>query len=87
MPRVHSVRTFNRLPENAHSQISDGNLDGDGVVTRKKGRQDKTYVLEVGENGYPVLPACDAMDLDTKKAVIRAFLTWHYSGSMTASPL
>ncbi|KAG1836716.1 hypothetical protein C8R48DRAFT_782882 [Suillus tomentosus] len=56
----------------------DGNLDGDGVVTRKKGRQDKTYVLEVGDNGYPVLPACDAMDLDTKKAVIRAFLTWHY---------
>ncbi|KAG2085885.1 uncharacterized protein F5147DRAFT_659364 [Suillus discolor] len=56
----------------------DGNLDGDGVVTRKKGRQDKTYVLEVGDDGYPVLPPCDAMDLETKKAVIRAFLTWHY---------
>lgn len=85
MPRMHSVRTFNRLPENADSQISDSNLDGDGVVTWKKGCQDKTYVLEVGDDGYPMLPACDAMDLDTKKAVIRAFLTWHYSGSMSAS--
>ncbi|KAG2092288.1 uncharacterized protein F5147DRAFT_779682 [Suillus discolor] len=56
----------------------DGNLDGDAVATRKKGRQDKTYILDVGDNGYPVLPACDSMDLDTKKAVVRAFLTWHY---------
>ncbi|KAG1823309.1 hypothetical protein EV424DRAFT_1346333 [Suillus variegatus] len=57
---------------------SDGNLDGDAVATRKKGRQDKTYILDVGDNGYPVLPACDSMDLDTKKAVVHAFLTWHY---------
>ncbi|KAG1844593.1 hypothetical protein C8R48DRAFT_780246 [Suillus tomentosus] len=56
----------------------DGNLDGDAVVTRKKGRQDKTYILQLGDDGYPVLPACDSVDLDTKKAVIRAFLTWHY---------
>ncbi|KAG1786203.1 uncharacterized protein HD556DRAFT_1313650 [Suillus plorans] len=56
----------------------DGNLDGDAVVTRKKGRQDKTYILQLGDDGYPVLPACNSVDLDTKKAVIRAFLTWHY---------
>ncbi|KAG1897291.1 uncharacterized protein F5891DRAFT_982684 [Suillus fuscotomentosus] len=56
----------------------DGNLDGDAVATRKKGRQDKTYILDVGDDGYPVLPACDSMDLDTKKAVVRTFLTWHY---------
>ncbi|KAG2112360.1 uncharacterized protein F5147DRAFT_771426 [Suillus discolor] len=56
----------------------DGNLDGDTVATRKKGRQDKTYILDVGDDGYPLLPACDSMDLDTKKAVVRAFLTWHY---------
>ncbi|KAG1806392.1 uncharacterized protein HD556DRAFT_1436357 [Suillus plorans] len=56
----------------------DGNLDGDAVVTRKKGRQDKTYILQLGNDGYPVLPACDSVDLDMKKAVIRAFLTWHY---------
>ncbi|KAG2089742.1 uncharacterized protein F5147DRAFT_780535 [Suillus discolor] len=55
-----------------------GNLDGNAVITRKKDRQDKTYILQVGDDGYPVLPACDSVDLDTKKAVIWAFLTWHY---------
>ncbi|KAG1864531.1 hypothetical protein C8R48DRAFT_773048 [Suillus tomentosus] len=44
----------------------------------EKGRQDNTYTLDVGDDGYPVVPAYGSMDLDTKKAVVRAFLTWHY---------
>ncbi|KAG2053971.1 hypothetical protein BDR06DRAFT_971883 [Suillus hirtellus] len=48
----------------------DGNLDGDAVATCKKGQQDKIYILDVEDDGYPMLPACDSMDLDTKKAVI-----------------
>ncbi|KAG2053186.1 hypothetical protein BDR06DRAFT_1008829 [Suillus hirtellus] len=40
-----------------------GNLDGDAVL---------------GDDRYPVLPACDSVDLDMKKAVIQAFLTWQY---------
>jgi hypothetical protein len=52
-------------------------------VARKKGRQDNTYTLDVGDDGYPVVPAYGSMDLDTKKAVVRAFLTWHYSASIS----
>ncbi|KAG1873305.1 hypothetical protein C8R48DRAFT_769738 [Suillus tomentosus] len=55
----------------------DGNIEDD-AGSWKKGRQDNTYILDISDSGYPILPACDSMDLDTKKAVIRAFLTWHY---------
>ncbi|KAG2054017.1 hypothetical protein BDR06DRAFT_1008198 [Suillus hirtellus] len=48
----------------------DDNLDGDAVVTRKKGQQDKTYILQLCDDRYPVLPACDSVDLDMKKVVI-----------------
>ncbi|KAG2748120.1 hypothetical protein P692DRAFT_20735432, partial [Suillus brevipes Sb2] len=44
----------------------------------KKGRKDNTYVLEMGDDGFPVLPDHAEMDSDTRKAVVRAFLNWHY---------
>ncbi|KAG2086822.1 uncharacterized protein F5147DRAFT_781519 [Suillus discolor] len=50
----------------------------ENTVARKRGRQDNTYSLDIGDDGYPVIPAYESMDLDTKKAVIWAFLTWHY---------
>ncbi|KAG1813486.1 hypothetical protein DFJ58DRAFT_740086 [Suillus subalutaceus] len=46
-------------------------LEGDvneNMVAHKKGRQDNTYTLDIGDHGYPVIPACKSMDLDTKKA-------------------
>ncbi|KAG1904982.1 uncharacterized protein F5891DRAFT_1183640 [Suillus fuscotomentosus] len=39
---------------------------------------DKTYVLKIGDDGFPVLPDHTQMDSDTYKAVVRAFLNWHY---------
>ncbi|KAG1868417.1 hypothetical protein F4604DRAFT_1927280 [Suillus subluteus] len=59
------------------ASILEGNVD-ENTVACKKGRQDNTYTLDIGDHGYPVIPACKSMDLDTKKAVIRAFLTWHH---------
>ncbi|KAG1895092.1 uncharacterized protein F5891DRAFT_984542 [Suillus fuscotomentosus] len=59
------------------ASVFEGDVD-ENPVARKKGRQDNTYTLDVGDDGYPVVPAYGSMDLDTKKAVVRAFLTWHY---------
>ena len=44
----------------------------------KKGRKDNTYKLDIGGNGFPVLPDHAELDLDTRKAIVRAFLNWHY---------
>ncbi|KAG2743339.1 hypothetical protein P692DRAFT_20681146, partial [Suillus brevipes Sb2] len=43
-----------------------------------KGRKDNTYKLEIGGNRFPVLPDHADLDSDTRKAVVRAFLNWHY---------
>ncbi|KAG1778651.1 hypothetical protein EV702DRAFT_1196164 [Suillus placidus] len=44
----------------------------------KKGRKDNTYTLEIGADGLPVLPDHAEMDSNTRKAIVRAFLNWHY---------
>ncbi|KAG1884388.1 hypothetical protein F4604DRAFT_1677023 [Suillus subluteus] len=51
-------------------------VDDDAMV--KKGRKDNTYTLEIGGNGLPILLDHAEMDSDTRKAVVRAFLNWHY---------
>ncbi|KAG1825410.1 hypothetical protein EV424DRAFT_1345754, partial [Suillus variegatus] len=60
------------------ASVFEGDVD-ENPVARKKGRQDNTYTLHIGDGGYPVIPEYVSMDLDTKKAVVRAFLTWHYN--------
>ncbi|KAG2052606.1 hypothetical protein BDR06DRAFT_1009454 [Suillus hirtellus] len=59
------------------ASVFEGNVD-ENTIAWKRGRQDNMYSLDIGDDGYPVIPACASMDLDTKKAVIWAFLTWHY---------
>ncbi|KAG1766483.1 hypothetical protein EV702DRAFT_1050658 [Suillus placidus] len=59
----------------ARKQFDANDLD-DLVV--KKGRKDNAYALEMGEDGFPILPNHAEMDSDTRKAVVRAFLNWHY---------
>ncbi|KAG2082551.1 uncharacterized protein F5147DRAFT_660459 [Suillus discolor] len=57
-------------------------FDGDGedeCVVHKAGRKDNTYMLDIGDSGVPVLPNYDKMDSGTRKAVVRAFLNWHYA--------
>ncbi|KAG1831097.1 hypothetical protein EV424DRAFT_1343221 [Suillus variegatus] len=51
-------------------------VEDDPVV--KKGGKDNTSMLEIGINGVPVLPDHETMDLDTRKAVVQAFLNWHH---------
>lgn len=51
-------------------------MEDDPVV--KKGGKDSTSMLEIGINGVPVLPDHETMDLDTRKAVVQAFLNWHH---------
>ncbi|KAG2337827.1 hypothetical protein BDR05DRAFT_1004702 [Suillus weaverae] len=60
----------------ARKQFDANDLD-DLVV--KKGQKDNTYTLEIGNDGFPILPNHAEMDSDTRKAVIQAFLNWHYS--------
>ncbi|KAG1784526.1 uncharacterized protein HD556DRAFT_1451682 [Suillus plorans] len=57
-------------------------FDGDGedeCVVHKAGRKDNTYTLDIGDSGVPILPNYDEMDSGTRKAVVRAFLNWHYA--------
>ncbi|KAG1738082.1 uncharacterized protein EDB91DRAFT_1249378 [Suillus paluster] len=58
------------------SKQFDKEVEDDAVV--RKGRKDNTYVLEIGCDGLPILPDHGKMDSDTRKAVVRAFLNWHY---------
>ncbi|KAG2345165.1 hypothetical protein BDR05DRAFT_998761 [Suillus weaverae] len=51
--------------------------DLDDLVV-KKGRKDNTYTLEIGNDGFPIHLNHAEMDSDTQKAVIQAFLNWHY---------
>ncbi|KAG2048897.1 hypothetical protein BDR06DRAFT_1012549 [Suillus hirtellus] len=62
------------------SKQFDKEVDDKPVV--KKGRKDNTYMLEMGIDGVPVLPDHESMDLDTQKAVVQAFLNWHYRGKV-----
>ncbi|KAG2341718.1 hypothetical protein BDR05DRAFT_1001557 [Suillus weaverae] len=55
----------------------DDDVDEDSAA-QKKGRQDNTYKLTIGDDGYPIKPPHELMDLHTKKAVVQAFLTWPY---------
>ncbi|KAG1797828.1 uncharacterized protein HD556DRAFT_1440788 [Suillus plorans] len=59
------------------SKQFDKEVDSDDTLV-KKGRKDKTYVLKIGDDGFPVLLDHTQMDSDTRKAVVRAFLNWHY---------
>ncbi|KAG0692325.1 hypothetical protein DFH29DRAFT_1008868 [Suillus ampliporus] len=51
-------------------------VEGDAMV--KKGRKDNTYTLKIGDDGLPVLPDHTEMDSDMRKAIVRAYLNWHY---------
>ncbi|KAG1849739.1 hypothetical protein F4604DRAFT_1934766 [Suillus subluteus] len=54
----------------------DGDVEDETLV--KKGRKDNTYTLEIGATGFPILLDHVEMDSDTWKAIVQAFLNWHY---------
>ncbi|KAG1771388.1 hypothetical protein EV702DRAFT_1049011 [Suillus placidus] len=63
------------------SKQFDKEVDDDAMV--KKNRKDNTYTLKMGKDGFPILLDHAEMDSDTQKAVVRAFLNWHYRKFIT----
>ncbi|KAG2336362.1 hypothetical protein BDR05DRAFT_1005932 [Suillus weaverae] len=55
----------------------------------KKGRKDNTYTLEIGADGLPILLDHAEMDSNMRKAIVWAFLNWHYQdcSSRTKDPV
>jgi hypothetical protein len=81
MRRSSSVSRQHNFGSTAPLTIDAKDADDLDDAAVKKGRKDNTYVLEMGEDGFPVLPDHAEMDSDTRKAVVRAFLNWHYRES------
>ncbi|KAG1766641.1 hypothetical protein EDD22DRAFT_950409 [Suillus occidentalis] len=73
---VSSHNYYNELG-NGESFVKTYTELGDDLVV-KKGWKDNTYKLDIGGNGFPVLPDHADLDSDTQKAIVRAFLNWHY---------
>src|ERR1700709_1554873 len=56
----------------------DGNEE-EGKESRKQRRRKEEYALEVDTDGLLVIPDVDGLNLESKKSLIRTFLTRHYS--------
>jgi hypothetical protein len=60
----------------------DNDDDGDdveGKESRMQRRKKDEYTLEVDTDGLPVIPDIEDINLESKKSLIRTFLTKHYS--------
>jgi hypothetical protein len=73
----HSV--FIWRPAAGASNDGDDDLDSDAIQVSKKRKKNSPFHLEVGSKGRPLLPDFQDLSLDKKKAVIRAFISKHYS--------
>lgn len=49
----------------------------------KKGTKKTPYELGTDKHGHPVIPDLQGLSLQSKKSVIRSFLTEHYSTTST----
>ncbi|KAG1718042.1 hypothetical protein EDB19DRAFT_1921419 [Suillus lakei] len=56
----------------------DNNSEGEAKKGRKKGKKKDEYPLEVDSYGLPVIPDVKELNLESKKHLIRMFLTKHY---------
>lgn len=82
MPRNSSVSRPHKIGRTAPLTLDAKDADDLDDAVVRKGRKDNTYVLEMGDDGFPILPDHAEMDSDTRKAVVRAFLNWHYRECM-----
>jgi hypothetical protein len=55
-----------------------GTETGGGGVRQKKATR-PSFELEINEDGEPILPPLDGLHLDSRKDLVRVFLTAHYS--------
>ncbi|KAG2094198.1 uncharacterized protein F5147DRAFT_779049 [Suillus discolor] len=65
------------IPEVDLNNDDDDN-EGEVKKSRKKGRKKDNYPLEVDSYGLPVIPDIKELNLESKKCLIRTFLTKHY---------
>lgn len=63
------------------NQEKDDDSDDEEGKGRKMRRKKDGYPLELDGYGLPVLPAFDKLNLDSKKSLIRSFITSHYRKS------
>lgn len=59
----------------------DDDSDDEEIKGRKMRRKKDGYPLELDSYGLPIIPAFDRLNLETKKSLIRSFITSHYSKS------
>jgi hypothetical protein len=58
-------------------------MDSDAIQVGKKRKKNFPFHLKVDAKGRPLLPDFQDLSLEKKKSVIRAFITKHYSKSIT----
>ena len=69
------LSAVDRNDEEGEDDIGIDGAEGGRKQKRKKGE----FILEVDAYGLPVIPAFDSLNLESKKSLIRSFLTKHYS--------
>ena len=67
------------LPVVGADQDPDHDSDDEESKGRKTRRKKDAYPLDLDSFGLPVIPAIDELNLDSKKSLIRSFITSHYS--------
>jgi len=60
-------------------QDPDHDSDDEESKGRKMRRKKDAYPLELDSFGLPVIPTINELNLDSKKSLIRSFITSHYS--------
>jgi len=74
------VHALMKLPFQDMDEDDDETGDVKQLKTGGKKRIRKAcYSLEMDDDGKPIIPDFSELNLETKKAIIRAFLTCHYS--------
>lgn len=77
----HSVKYLSHLGAIPEVDLNNDDDDNEGEVkkSRKKEGKKDNYPLEVDTYGLPVIPDVEDLSLESKKCLIRTFLTKHYS--------
>jgi hypothetical protein len=73
------ISSFIRRPAPGADNDGDEDIDHDTIQVAKKRTKNSPFVLEVDDDGRPLLPDVADLNLDKKKAVIREFISKHYS--------
>jgi hypothetical protein len=79
LPNRSLISSFIRRPTPGADNDGDEDIDHDTIQVAKKRTKNSPFILEVDDDGGPLLPDVADLNLDKKKAVIREFISKHYS--------